>query len=72
MYLHEFAVQTHVQVQVFLSNLFCQLETHGAILVIDPPLLLVQENGLGMVDLLELCEWVGGWVRGEGRVRGER
>ena len=57
-HLHELAVEAHVEVKVLFSHLLGQFESHGAILVVDPPLLLVQENGLGIVDLLEL----GGWV----------
>ena len=58
-YLHEFAVQTHVEFQVLFSHLLRQFETHRAILVVDPPFLIIQENSLGMVDLFEL--WVGRW-----------
>ena len=37
-----------------LSNLLCQFETERAILVVYPPLVLIHEYGMSIVDLLEL------------------
>lgn len=45
---------------VVVVKLLRQVEAHGADFIIDPPLALVVQYGVGPVDLLELlhCLWV--------------
>ena len=57
---HKLAHTLSDGVTYFLSNLFCQFEPHGTILVVYPSFVLVTEYSLGMVDLLELCVCGGG------------
>lgn len=50
-----------------LSKLLGHVETHGAVLVVDPPLAVIVQDGVGVVDLFKLiCSlrvvWVLVWV----------